>query len=148
MDSQTLLLIMSGLLLVAMAVLLLRLSRRPAGQDAQLAEMRRLQDELAREGERLRASQVEAAESRGRLESLVAARDALEGRCATFEREAAALGERSERQAAGIAERDVRLVEREQALGEAREACQAGLRDLSALRAEHQRLLEAHASLQ
>ena len=148
MDAQTLLLIMTGLLLVAMAVLLLRLLRRPAGQALQAAETQRLHDELAREGERLRASQVEAAEARVRLEGLQAGRDALQARCAGFEREIATLGERSERQAAGIAERETRLAERERALAEARDACTQLQQELAKLRGEHQRVLEQQASLQ
>lgn len=148
MDAQTLLLIMTGLLLVAMAVLLLRLLRRPAGQALQAAETQRLQDELAREGERLRASQVEAAEARVRLEGLQADRDALQARCAGFEREIATLGERGERQAAGIAERETRLAERERALAEARDACTQLQQELAKLRGEHQRVLEQQASLQ
>lgn len=148
MDSQTLLLIMTGLLLLAMAVLLVRLSRKSGGDGPMADEVRRLQEQLAQEGERLRASQVEAAGLRGRLEALEGGRDALLARCTGFEREIAALGERGERQAAAIAERDARLVEREQALAEARESCTRMQHELAALREAHQRMLGEHASLQ
>src|SRR5690606_14457795 len=147
-DSQTLLLIMTGLLLLAMAVLLVRLSRKSGGDGPMADEVRRLQEQLAQEGERLRASQVEAAGLRGRLEALEGGRDALLARCTGFEREIAALGERGERQAAAIAERDARLVEREQALAEARESCTRMQHELAALREAHQRMLGEHASLQ
>lgn len=148
MDSSTLLLIICGLSLIALALLAALLFRRPAGLDLQIAENRRLLDELESERDGLRASQVEAAELRGRLEALRSEREALLGRNALYEREIAALGERIKHDAAGLAERDAKLAERERVLAEVVQSARATEQEFAALRANHQQLLSAQASLQ
>lgn len=147
MDTQTLLWLVAGLSLAVLALVVVLLLRRPTGLDLQIGENRRLQDELHHERERLQASQVTAAELHGRLDALRAEKEGLTARCVQAAQEIARLGERIERDASGIAERDVRLSERESALREASESIARMQHDLSDLRAEHQRLQELHASL-
>ncbi|TWT19413.1 DNA recombination protein RmuC [Luteimonas marina] len=145
MDVQTLLLLFSGLLLAVLVLLVVLLLRRSGGRGDQAAEGRRLADELASERERLRSSQVDAGELRGRLEALQAEKEGLLRRTTAHEQEATALAARLQLDAAGLAERDARLVERERDLRQLEAQRDRLEQALQALQAEHQQLQNAQA---
>ncbi|WP_449468343.1 DNA recombination protein RmuC [Stenotrophomonas humi] len=112
---QTETLILAGLL-VAVIVLLLFVFRRTGGAGQTDALTR----ELDAERQRTTAAAVEAAQLRGRLQSLVTELDHERGQQAEQQQLLLGLNQRIEREASTVAEVEAKLFERDRALAEAR----------------------------